>query len=347
MTWNGTDYRRASQQDLESFRDIHDEGSQQRGEAFSVATVSLRMTVAIKFCEFLSARGVYTGDILSGSFRRLGRSRAPIDSDMLAHTRAGGGRKGGHAAVPMAKPARPIRPLTYDELRALQEAAGEPRTRDRLIVDIGWKTGLRRQEIVDLDYLPFINIRLTGDPEAVHPIQVTGKGARVRNVMFDEELVEDIQHYIANERLFASRARLVARDAERALLITTAATRNGEPGRRISVNRIWEIVQTASLKAGLIIEKNFEGKVVAEPRVSPHDLRHTCAVMCLAGYMDINKTEDGLLYIQQLLGHQHYSTTRNVYLKEAGVWLHRVPVSQRPKGHQHTPLPGQIMRRNR
>ncbi|MCZ8312345.1 MAG: tyrosine-type recombinase/integrase [Magnetospirillum sp.] len=347
LAYSGRDYLRASQQDLEMFRDIHAQGSAKTGEAFSGGTIGLRMIVAIKFCQFLAARGDYVGDILSGDYQRPSKSRAPIDSDLLAHTRTGEGRSGGYAAVPRAKASRPIRPLTYDELRALQEAAGEPRTRDRLVVDIAWKTGLRRQEIADLDYLQFINVLLTGDPEAVHPIEVIGKGSKARNVLFDEELVADIQHYIANDRLFATRARSVARDGERALLVTNAATRNGQPGRRLSANRLWEVVQNSSVKAGLTLEKHFEGKVVVEARVSPHDLRHTFAVMCLAGFMANNKTEDGLLHIQQLLGHAHYSTTRNVYLKEAGIWLRRVRASQRPDGYQHVRLPGQFMRRGR
>jgi integrase len=237
--------------------------------------------------------------------------------------------------------------LTYDELRALQEAAGAPGSRDRLAIDIAWKTGLRRQEITDLDFLQFINILLTGDPEAVHPIEVIGKGNKARNVLFDEELVADVQHYIANDRLFATRARSVARDGERALLVTNAATRNGQPGRRLSASRLWEIVQNASVKAGLTVEKHFEGKVVFEARVSPHDLRHTFAVMHLAGFMAEKKTEDGLLHIQQLLGHAHYSTTRNVYLREAPIWLRRIRASQRPDGYQHPPSPGQIMQRGR
>jgi integrase len=347
LTYSGRDYRRASQQDLELFRDIHAQGSAKTGEAFSASTIGLRMIVAIKFSEFLAARGDYHGDIIADGYRRPSGSRAPIERDMLAHTRSGKGRPGGYAAVPSAKASRPIRPLTYDELRSLREASGAPGTRDRLVVDIGAKTGLRRQEIADLDLLQFINIPLTGDLETVQPVEVAGKGGKIRQVLFDEELVADIQHYIMHDRLFATRARSVARDGERALLVTNSATRNGQPGRRLSASRIWEIVQNASLKAGLTEERLFEGTVVVEARVSPHDLRHTFAVMCLAGFMAINKTEDGLLHIQQLLGHAHYSTTRNIYLKEASIWLRRIPASQRPDGYQHPPTPGQIMRRDR
>jgi integrase len=347
LSSTGRDYRRASQQDLESFRDIHSLGSQRTGQEFSAGAVRLRLIVAIKFCEFLSTMEVYRGDILAEGYRKPSVIRAPIDNDMLAHTRSGVGRRGGYEIVPAAMPSRPIRPLTFDELRALQEAAGQPHTRDRLIVDIGWKLGLRRQEIIDLNYLQFMNVPLRGDPDAVHPIEVIGKRGKARNVLVDEELVSDIQHYIENDRLIATRARSVVRDGEYALLVTTAATRNGQPGRRLSASRLWEIVSNASLKAGLVLEREFEGKVIVEARVSPHDLRHTFAVMCLAGFMSIGKTEDGLLQIQQLLGHAHYSTTRNVYLKEAGIWMRRVRASQRPDGHQHAPLPGQIMRRDR
>jgi integrase len=341
------DYREAMQADLMGFRDAHGTNlSPTTGEPYALSTIALRMSAAIQFCQFLAGRGLYHGDILRGQMVQKMSRRPSVDRDMLAHTRSGLlVRPGGFALIPARqKSAAEIRPLTPDQVNALCCAAGAKGTRNRLIVDILWQTGLRVSELVALNALDFV---ACDDKKALF-LRIYGKGrasgrkaerigmkdedgGKPRNVFFPSLVVADIQKYIGSERLKAVVMRKAARE-ESGLLVTGETSKSPPPGHRLSVRAIQSIIARASVEAGLIDNEhpNEDGEIVTRPSVSPHDLRHTFAVtrLAIAKLKDpkdkLGLVSQALWDIQTQLGHSSIATTREQYLSQANEWMQKV-----------------------
>lgn len=320
-------YLEATQDDLLKFRDFYSALiSPYTHEHYSPSTTSLRMTVAIKFHQWLDKRGSYSGDITEGALIRRGMRRLPIDSDSLAHIRTGEGMPGAYAIVPKKDQDKPIRPLTPAEFRALAEEAGPKGTRDRLLVDLGCATGLRIAEAASLDAETFEAIDTRGAPNDLLYVTILGKGrngGKRRKVGFPIWLIENAQAYTDGERRVAIGSRRVARTTERALFVTGIRSRNPGPGSRLSIRAIQDVVNRISISAGLVVRNRrpTEAEASVAARVSYHDLRHTYAVCALAGYRIQNQERSGLIHIQQQLGHSFNRTTENVYLAASEIWM--------------------------
>ena len=143
--------------------------------------------------------------------------------------------------------------------------------RDRALLELAYASGLRAEELVNLDVGS-----LNFDGEEV---RVEGKGGKTRIVPVGEPALLAITRYL--ER---GRPPLHCEPRERALFLTKSGRRlqTSDVRRRLAV---W--ARAAALQGG----------------VSPHALRHSFATHLLDGGADLRA-------IQELLGHSSISTTQ-------------------------------------
>ncbi len=166
------------------------------------------------------------------------------------------------------------RVLRPDELAALLDripASTALELRDRALLELAYASGLRAEELVNLD-----TEAVVFDAEEV---RVEGKGGKTRIVPVGEPALRAIARYL--ER---GRPALLADPAAPALFLSKSGRRlqTSDVRRRL---RVW--ARAATLQGG----------------VSPHALRHSFATHLLDGGADLRA-------IQELLGHSSISTTQ-------------------------------------
>jgi site-specific recombinase XerD len=164
-----------------------------------------------------------------------------------------------------------LRPDELAELLDRIPASTPLELRDRALLEVAYGSGLRAEELVDLE------VASVGfDAEE---LRVEGKGAKTRLVPAGEHAVRALTRYL--ER---GRPALEAGDGEPALFLSKS-------GRRLSTSdvrrrlRVW--ARHAAVQGG----------------ISPHALRHSFATHLLEGGADLRA-------IQELLGHASISTTQ-------------------------------------
>ena len=163
--------------------------------------------------------------------------------------------------------------------------------RDRALFELAYASGLRAEELVDLDLEP-----IDFDAEQV---RVEGKGSKTRFVPTGEHALRSIAAYL--ER---ARPALAGADAESALFLSKS-------GRRLSTSdvrrrlRVW--ARHASTQTG----------------VHPHALRHSFATHLLEGGADLRA-------IQEMLGHASISTTQ-VYTRVESARLRAAYAKSHPR----------------
>lgn len=143
--------------------------------------------------------------------------------------------------------------------------------RDRAMFELAYSSGLRTEELVDLD---LDSIDLSG-----RSVRAIGKGSRHRQVPIGVPAAEAVSAWLES-----GRPELLANPAERALFVSRSGRRlsTSDIARRLAVR-----VREAAATAG----------------ISPHDLRHSFATHLLEGGADLRS-------IQELLGHSSISTTQ-------------------------------------
>ena len=205
------------------------------------------------------------------SFARFIEFRAPSCMDQLR----------GLLAIPMKRTnERLVAYLTRDELQAILDAP-DPRTRDgvrdRAMLHVAFAAGLRVSELVGL--------RL--EDLTLHPqpaIRVRGKGRRERMLPLWKTTAKALRAWLA--------VRGVAACPELFLSARGAAlTRDG-----------FEYILTKHVSVAAASVPSVKKK-----RVSPHVLRHTCAMHTLEATQDIRK-------VALWLGHASVQTTE-IYLR--------------------------------
>jgi tyrosine recombinase XerC len=166
------------------------------------------------------------------------------------------------------------RVLGPDEIAALLDripASGPLEVRDRALFEIAYGSGLRAEEIVNLD--------LDSPDFDSESLRVAGKGSKTRVVPMGEPAQRTLERYLAQARP------ALADDRNEPSLFLSRR------GRRLSPSdvrrRLERWVRQASV-AG---------------HVSPHTLRHSFATHLLEGGADLRS-------IQELLGHASLSTTQ-------------------------------------
>ncbi len=170
--------------------------------------------------------------------------------------------------------------LNIEQLRKLLNA---PETnsiiglRDKAILEVLFSTGLRVQELINLNREQFKINKNTEDLEVV----VVGKGGRVRTVYFSTRAVKWLKMYLEARK-----------DMDEALFINywPAALKSNE-SRRLTVKSIDNIVKKYVKIAGL------------PTIVTPHTLRHSFATDLLSQGVDLR-------IVQEFLGHRNIATTQ-------------------------------------
>ena len=166
------------------------------------------------------------------------------------------------------------RALARDQVAALLDRlpAGTPlELRDRAMFELAYSSGLRAEEIVNLD-LGSIDF----DAEE---LRVLGKGSKERLAPIGEPAQKALRNYL--ER---ARHALSAQTGEEALFISRT-------GRRLSTSDVRRRLQ------------KWVSELAVAGRISPHALRHSFATHLLEGGADLRT-------IQELLGHASVSTTQ-------------------------------------
>ncbi|UGS35869.1 tyrosine recombinase XerC [Capillimicrobium parvum] len=172
------------------------------------------------------------------------------------------------------RPSKLPRVLKADEVARLLDripASTPLELRDRAMFELAYASGLRAEELVNLD------VESVGfDAEE---LRVEGKGSKTRIVPVGEEALTAVTRYL-------ERGRPVLRSdpAEPALLLSKS-------GRRLSTSDVRRRLRVWTRLVGL------------QGGVSPHALRHSFATHLLDGGADLRA-------IQELLGHASISTTQ-------------------------------------
>jgi len=141
--------------------------------------------------------------------------------------------------------------------------------RDRAMLEVFYASALRVSEMVGVKLedlkldLGYLLVRGKGDKERIVPL---GKGAQ-----------DALTHYMKD-----ARAMLAKRISSPLLFL-------GRGGRKLTRQRVWQMVRAASVGAGL--------------KASPHMLRHTCATHMVENGADLRT-------VQTILGHADISTTQ-------------------------------------
>ena len=149
--------------------------------------------------------------------------------------------------------------------------------RDKAIIETLFSTGLRVQELVNLNRDQLRIDDKTEDLEVV----VVGKGSKVRTVFFSKRAVKFLKKYL-DSRI----------DIDEALFINYwKPAKNSSRSRRLTVKSIDEIVKKYVKIAGL-------------PTITtPHTLRHSFATDLLSQGVDLR-------LVQEFLGHKNIATTQ-------------------------------------
>jgi len=168
--------------------------------------------------------------------------------------------------------------LSRDEVEATL-AATQPRNetarsqalalRDRAILELLYAGGVRVSEVADA--------RLEDLKLDMGYILVRGKGDKERMVPLGVPAQQAVQQYLKGGR------EALARKRSSPLLFL------GTGGRRLSRQRVWQLVGKASLASGR--------------HASPHMLRHSCATHMVENGADLRT-------VQTILGHADISTTQ-------------------------------------
>jgi integrase/recombinase XerC/integrase/recombinase XerD len=166
--------------------------------------------------------------------------------------------------------------------------------RDRALFELAYASGLRAEELVNLDssWIDF---------DAEH-VRVEGKGAKTRIVPTGEPALRAIQRYL--ER---ARPALATPDSNDALFLSKS-------GRRLSTSDVRRRLRVWSRQAAGV--SNASG-------ISPHALRHSFATHLLEGGADLRA-------IQELLGHATISTTQ-VYTRVESARLRSAYAKSHPR----------------
>jgi len=189
------------------------------------------------------------------------------------------------------------RVLKADEVAALLDripAEDALSLRDRALFELAYASGLRAEELVNLD--------LGAVEFDAEQVRVEGKGGKTRLVPTGEPALRAIARYL--ER---ARPALATAEQEPALFLSKS-------GRRLS---------TSDVRRRLRVWTRRAGGLSAASGASPHTLRHSFATHLLEHGADLRS-------IQELLGHASLSTTQ-VYTRVESARLRTAYARSHPR----------------
>ncbi|HSZ61960.1 MAG TPA: site-specific tyrosine recombinase [Terriglobales bacterium] len=150
--------------------------------------------------------------------------------------------------------------------------------RDRAMLELLYGGGVRVSEVADA--------RLEDLKLEMGYILVRGKGDKERMVPLGVPAQQALQRYLQSGRPAFTSSNNKIKKSSPLLFI-------GAGGRRLTRQRLWQLVGEAGIAAGL----------PAGRRVSPHMLRHSCATHMVENGADLRT-------VQTILGHADISTTQ-------------------------------------
>ncbi len=207
-------------------------------------------------------------------------------------------------------------PLVVDA-RAVKEGTT---SRLRLMYECALQAGLRRAEIPRLTVADVrVSSRLAAGRELLNrvPLDVLGKGAKVRTVMFPVWIIENIAKYIDCERAEAIAYRRHADPSfeDHGFVFVREASGTtcvGEPfDERYLSGPIRQIQMKLGIRYGI-----SDSDQPYQRRYGVHALRHTYALVEYFSRKEAGDPEPWL-FVQAQLGHSDLSTTTGIYLSLA------------------------------
>lgn len=173
--------------------------------------------------------------------------------------------------------------LTPSEIRQLTENVPPPATRNKLIIQLLFQTGIRRQEIVDIE--------LDDIDQDERKIRIRGKGEKNRTVYYTSRLNILLDEWIDYRRGISPYA-----DESNYLLLS-------QTGPQLKANSINRIVDAAAQEAGLQEVLYVDAGGAERKKITAHSLRHSFAVEYLSQGGKVER-------LQKILGHAKLDTTQ-------------------------------------
>jgi integrase/recombinase XerC/integrase/recombinase XerD len=192
------------------------------------------------------------------------------------------------------RPANLPHVLSEQDMAALLDgipASSALELRDRALFELAYASGLRAEELVNLD---LGSIDFDGEQ-----VRVEGKGSKTRFVPAGESALAAVSRYLDK-----ARPALSARDGDGSLFLSKS-------GRRLSTSDVRRRLRAWTARLGVA------------GSVSPHALRHTFATHLLDNGADLRA-------IQELLGHSSISTTQ-VYTRVESARLRSAYARSHPR----------------
>ncbi len=188
--------------------------------------------------------------------------------------------------------------LTREEVQRMIDAAGNDFSgiRDRLIFEILYSTGCRLSELTGMN-LKELNL-------SENAVLVHGKGGKDRFVFITPSAHEILDVYLPL-RGRRQETRPVSQEDRQALLINNR-------GRRMTSQGVHYIFKKYTAELGI------------PKHITPHTFRHTFAT-------HIMENDAGIRVVQELLGHEHISTTQ-IYSHVSSKRLKEVYRKSHPHG---------------
>ena len=231
-----------------------------RGEGKAVSTINRKLTSMSSFYRVLSRREIAIVEY------------NPFDTNE------------GNKRLVHNKKYSNTRSLTAEEVKRVVAvsadfASPELAFRNRIIILLLATTGMRREELVDIQLKNFkVNM-------GKNVIEITGKGDKERYIVISDSIMVLIQKYLELRGM-----KLFDKAFANSYLIVSHAY-NADDGK-LSSQTIYNVIKDVADKA----------KVGAET-ISPHSFRHTFATLARQGGVDLHDISD-------MMGHSDVSTTK-------------------------------------
>lgn len=299
---------------------MHLNDSPVTGKPFARATIKRRASTICSFYRWASENGLTKRRIDSRALSGLPKEeiRYETQSDRLQTPRA-------------QRRDTKVRFIPNEKLRKILDGAGalrvdvkndeeSPSDRLRLMLECALQAGLRRAEVSALETEEVLKgarlaqERLLDEKCAINVIR---KGGRRIFVMLPVWLIQNLEHYIKNERKQAIDARLQS-DAEfsdHGFLFVKDIEKGRRAGDALSPEYLSGPMRRIQLELGICVgqssTEDSRGKLYGV-----HALRHTYALLEYFSRKSAGDNEPWL-YVQAQLGHSSLSTTTDIYLAAA------------------------------
>ena len=208
------------------------------------------------------------------------------------------GQRAGNPAELISAPKRPrnlphvLKPREVTTLLDRIPGSTPLELRDRALFELAYASGLRAEELVNLE-----TSSLDFDSETV---RVEGKGGKTRIVPVGEHALSAISSYLERARPTLAGQDQSRRDAPAVVL----ASQQARPTSPLFLSKTGRRLNTSDVRRRLTTHaRSAQGQAPGLAQAHPHAQRHSFATHLLEGGADLRS-------IQELLGHATISTTQ-------------------------------------